>query len=253
MLRRTISSAAIFSIFVSTLQRIDAQAAFTNAYYQINQGLYTECCGFAGDPFVYPLPDDNQGFVELIIDPGGASARLTFLLPDMYRVFTPYNTPTYPNPTGSGFAFSFGNGMVFSNYIRFVAGTQVPPPGLGSWNYTVTNVSGGIGISGTVVTSPFGADLPNHFEHTNVVASLVPNPTVIDRVEHDGSTIRFHFSGRPPYDYTVEFTDSLTKPDWQLLGAYRAKVETIDVTMTNSLADAQTRFFRVLAQPCGCR
>jgi len=248
MLRETVLSVAILSIFASTLHRIEAQSAFTNGYYQISRGLYTECCGFAGDPFIYELPDDNQGFVELLIDPGGTTARLTFLAPDIYRVF---RSPVFGS---SGFAFTFGNGVVFSNYIRFFADAPpMPSPGLGSWNYTVTNVADGIGLSGAVVAPPFGSDVPNHFNHTNFVASLLPNPTVIDRVEHDGSIMRFHFSGRPPYDYTVEFTDSLSKTDWQPLATYRAKFQTIEVTVTNSLAEAQMRFFRVRDQPCGCR
>ena len=76
---------------------------------------------------------------------------------------------------------------------------------------------------------------------------------VIDRVEKDGGTIRFHFIGQPPYDYTVEFADSLTMPHWQTLASYRAKVENIDVVVTNSLTHASSRFFRVRQEPCGCR
>jgi hypothetical protein len=65
--------------------------------------------------------------------------------------------------------------------------------------------------------------------------------------------MRFHFSGRPPYDYMVEVTDSLTKTDWQPLATYRAKLQTIDITVTNSLTSAEMRFFRIRQQPCGCR
>ena len=81
----------------------------------------------------------------------------------------------------------------------------------------------------------------------------VVSPPVIDRFERDANSIRFHFTGQPPYDYTVEFTDSLTFTNWSPLVSYRAKVQTIDVVVTNSLTNAQARFFRVRQEPCYCR
>jgi hypothetical protein len=166
----------------------------------------------------------------------------------MYMVFR-----SYPWGSGSGFAFSFDNGIVFPGYIRFGEGLPTPSPGLASWSYTVSNLAGGLGINGVVTTPPVGADIPNRFKHTNVVATLVLSTTVIDHIENDGSAMRFHFTGQPPYDYTVEFADSLTKPDWQPLASYRAKVQNIDVVVTNSFTNAQMRFFRVRQEPCGCR
>jgi len=79
------------------------------------------------------------------------------------------------------------------------------------------------------------------------------SPPVIDGFERDGDAIRFHFTGQPLYDYTVEFTDSLTNPTWQPLASYRAKVQPIEVAVTNSFTNAQRRFFRVRQEPCGCR
>jgi hypothetical protein len=244
MAQRTFLRFTLVSLIVITHHRIHAQTAFTTGYYQISGGLYTECCGIAGNDFSYELPDQNQRFVELIIDPGGTSARLTFLRPDMFTVF---RSPQEP----PGFPFSFANGMVFSNYIRFLS--PAPLPAWNSWSYTVTNLADRLEINGAAVSSPEGADVPNQFEHANVVATLVPNPTVLDHVARNGTNIQFHFSGRAPYDYTVEFTDSLIKPDWQELATYRAKLQTIDVTVTQPLTNAQSRFFRIRQQPCDCR
>ncbi len=249
MAQRTFLRVALLSLIVIMHHTIHAQTTFRTGYYEINGGLFTECCGFGGNDFFYDLPDENQWFVELIIDSAGTTAQLSFLWPDMLTVFRSPQAP-FPQPNG-GFPFSFYNGMVFSNYIRFVS--PAPLPTWNSWSYTVTNLEGRLGISGAAVSTPYGSDVPNQFMHTNVVASLVPNPTVIDQVAHNGTNIQFHFSGRPPYDYTVEFTDSLTEPDWQAFATYRAKVQAIDVTVNQPLGDAQTRFFRVRQQPCGCR
>ena len=247
MLRRTTLAGAIISTLLIQLQRVEAQNGFTSAYYQINGGQYTECCGIAGE-FFYPLPDDNQGAIELIIDPDGVTARLTFLSPDLFTVFT-----TYPVLPGSGFPFTFDRGIVSSNYIRFTSGAQPPAVPMASWSYSVTNLNGGLRINGKVVTERMGSDVPNEFMHTNVAATRILNAIVIDQVQHDSNTIQFHFTGPAPYDYTVESTTSLSSPGWQQIGTYRAKLQTIDVTITRSLSTAETRFYRVRQKPCGCR
>jgi hypothetical protein len=79
------------------------------------------------------------------------------------------------------------------------------------------------------------------------------SPAVIDRIERDGNSIRFHLTGPQLYDYTVEFTDSLTTTSWSPLARYRAKLEPIDVVVTNSFTNAQARFFRVRQDSCSCR
>jgi hypothetical protein len=246
MLRRTILCVVIGWTVLIDLDLIHAQSTFVSAYYQITAGDYAECCGFAG-PFAYNLPDDNQAFVELIIDPGGTTARLTFLQPDMQTVFT-----THPTPA-SEFPFTFDRGIVSSNSIQFTSGGPIPLLLRGSWDYTVTNRNGGIGIYGTVVTERAGADVPNRFEHTNVVAIRISNPIQIDQIQHDSNTIQFHFTGPPPYDYTAESTSSLSSTNWEQIGTYRAKLQAIDITVTQLLATAETKFFRVRQQPCGCR
>ena len=79
------------------------------------------------------------------------------------------------------------------------------------------------------------------------------SPSVIDRIERDGNYIRFHLTGPQLFDYTVEFTDSLSPPNWSPLARYRAKLGPIDVVVTNSFTNAQARFFRVRQEFCYCR
>ena len=245
MLERTLIGLATLSVLALGPQAAQAQSTFKSGYYEITSGLYSECCGIVGIPFTYELPDERQAFVELMIGPGGNTARLTFLGPDLRTVFTSYPW------TDRTFAFSFNNGIVFSNYIQF--GDGPPMPGLGDWYYIVRDLSGSLGISGTAISPMFGADVPNQFQHTNVVATLLPNPVVIDSVQRDGNSMLFHFTGQQLYDYTVEYTDSLTNPNWQTNSTYRAKLGPIDVVVTNSLSAAQMRYFRIRSEPCNCR
>ena len=104
-----------------------------------------------------------------------------------------------------------------------------------------------------VVTPPVGADIPNEFEHTNVLARLEPGLTVIDQVKREADSLRFHFMGQPPNFFTVVFTNALPATNWFPLAIYLAKIRTIDVVVTNSLTNAQARFFRVRQEPCNCR
>lgn len=250
MLRRTLIGLATVLVFALGFLPVQAQAQskFKSGIYNINAGLYSECCGFAGLPFTYELPDERLGAVELIVDPAGKTARLTFLSPDLSTVFT-----TYPWIQGRSFAFRFDNGVVHSNYIQFGEGPPAPRPGVADWNYTVRDVGGNLSINGVATAPPGGADVPSEFTHTNVVASLTLNPIVIDRIERQGDSMLFHFTGPQLYVYTVEHNDSLTTPNWQTNSTYVAKLGPIDVVVTNSFSAAQTRYFRIRTEPCYCR
>ncbi|HEU0009217.1 MAG TPA: hypothetical protein VFT34_05305 [Verrucomicrobiae bacterium] len=248
MLERTLIGLATLSALTLGLRPAQAQSTFKSGYYEITSGLYSECCGIAANTFSYELPDERLGFVGLIVDPGGHTARLTFLSPDLRTVFTSY--PWFPEET---FAFSFNNGIVFSNYIQFGEGSPAPSPGLAEWNYTVRDQAGALSINGVATALVSGADVPNQFMHTNVVAALVLNPVVIDRIERVVGSMRFHFTGQQLYVYTVEYSDSLTTPNWQTNSSYVAKLGPIDVVVTNSLGAAPMRYFRVRTEPCYCR
>jgi len=218
----------------------DAQTNFTSGFYRITAGHYAECCGIAG-PFIYPLPNVDQEFVELVVDAGRNTAQMTFLGEDMLTVFE------------SGFVFALSNGIVFPDYIQFGDPVPLPQPGQTSWSYTISNAAGGLQIKGVVLTPMVGADLPNAFEHTNVVAMLEQTTVAIDRLEREGDMMHFHFTGPPPYLYTVESSDSLGTTNWVPVASYLAKIQTVDVVVTNSFTNANARFFRVRQEPCNCR
>lgn len=250
LMKNTLIGLATVSVLALGFRPVQAQAQvkFKSGIYHIDSGVYQECCGFIGAPFTYELPDERLGAVELIVNPGGNTARLTFLSPDLSTVFT-----SYPWIQDEQFAFRFDNGIVLSDRIQFGEGPPAPRPGLPSWNYVVRDVGGNLSINGAANAPTSGADVPTHFTHTNVVASLTLNPLVIDRVERQGDSMLFHFTGPQLYDYTIEFTDSLTKPDWQTNSFHRAKLGPIDLVVTNSISESQTRFFRIRQEFCSCR
>jgi len=221
-----------------------AQSGLTSGLYRIASGRYTECCGIAG-PFVHPLPYEAQTFVELRVDAGNR-ARMRFLAEDGHTVFQ-----TFRFGPGGGFMFSFSNGVLFANSIQFVMPTPQPGP---SYSYLVSNTANGLLIHGVANVPCVGcADIPTQFKHTNVVAVRVTDTApVIDRIERSDGSLRFHFAGEPPNDYTVEYTDSLREPHWQPLAAYRAKLTPIDIVVTNSFTNASARFFRLRKEPCNC-
>src|SRR6266481_7251289 len=113
MSKNRISWLAIISALVLSVRLAPAQGGPTSGLYQIVSGRFTACCGIAG-PFIYPLPDSSQAFVQLTIDPQSNLAQMAFLGPDARTVFR--NAPFGP---AGAFAFSFSNGMVFPDRIEF--------------------------------------------------------------------------------------------------------------------------------------
>ena len=234
------------AITVLFIHSAGAPSRAASGLYQILSGSYSECCGIGGD-FRSALPSESQAFVRLNLDPQSDVATMTFLGEDMRTVFS-----IVPCPGTDSINFTFF-GFVASDGTMVFHVDPTPPPDLTQWTYTVSNSANRLRIDGTLVAHRSGcADLPDHFTHSNVVAVLVP-PPIIDRIERDGGSIRFHFTGPQLYDYTVEFADSLTSPNWSQLARYRAKLGPIDVVVTNSFANAQARFFRVRQEFCYCR
>src|SRR5260370_30643057 len=240
---------AVISALVLSVRLAPAQGGATKGLYQIVSGRYTACCGIAG-PFIYPLPDSSQAFVQLIIDPQSNLAQMTFLGQDAHTVF---RVPTIGH--GSEFNFSFSNGIVFPDRIEFRGPFLPPGPDQPSFSYTLSNSAGALLIiSGTVTLPCLGcADVPTQFEHTNVAARLLPPAPVIEGLERDASLLRFHFTGAPPYDYFVEFTDSLPASNWLCLTNFRAKIQAIEAVVTDPLTNGPARFFRARRQACLCR
>jgi hypothetical protein len=156
---------------VVSLGSVFAQIPPESGLYQIRSGTYSECCSFIGIPTVYSLPNQNQTFVKVLIDPQNSTATLTFLAEDQRTIFT-----TVPCLPDGAIDFTFPYGFVFGNSILFHVDPG-PPPYSKSWNYTASNSVSGLRIDGTVGTLQAGcADTPTQFSHSNVVAVLVPAP-----------------------------------------------------------------------------
>jgi hypothetical protein len=243
MLKKTNIGLAIISAVFLFVPVARAQPA--SGLYQIFSGRYTECCGVGG-AFIYPLPYNSQGFVELTIDPQSQRAQMTFVGQDMHTVFQ--IPPLGPR---NGFTFSLSNGLVLPDRIDF--GGPLSPPGQPPLSYTVSNSANTLQINGTLTLSCLTcADLPTQFKHTNVVATLLPARPVIEGLEQHGPLLRFRFTGEPPYDYFVEFSESLPATQWLSLTNYRAKLQTIEAVVTDSLTNWRARFYRVRKQDCQC-
>lgn len=240
---RTAAGWALHPVLFASL----AGAQPAGGIYEIRSGRYTECCGIAG-PLLTLLPESRQASVHLAFDPAGA--RLTFLGQDLETVFS--IPPLSPRP---GFVYALSNGMVFPDRIEFRG--QGPSPvqlsGQTFLDYTVSNLADGLRINGTLVLPClFCADVPTQFKHTNVVAVWLPPPPVIEDVQREGDLLRFRFTGEPPYDYFVEFTDSLPSTGWLSLTNFRAKLATIEAVVTDPLTNRPARFYRIRKEDCFC-
>ena len=234
------------AIAVLFLQSAGAQSGPTSGLYRIISGSFIERSGSLGDS-ISSLPNASQRFVRLLVDPDPQShlVTMTFLGEDLQTVFS-----AMPCPPGGPVSFSFW-GSAYTDPMTFHVDPS-PPPDEQYWSYTVSNSFNTLRIDGQVGALRRSCAEEQQFIHSNVVAVLV-SPPVIDRIERAANSIRFHLSGPPLFDYTLEGTDSLSPPNWLPLSSYRAKLEAIDVLVTNSLTNAQVRFFRVRQQPCNCR
>ena len=149
--------------------------------------------------------------------------------------------------SSSGFRLNDGTYRFTGDYLRDIqpSGTQYEF----DWTFSAST-NGQVMWSGTTFWAGGHIWLVTF---SDIAMNAVVSPPVIDRIERDGNSIRFHLTGPQLYDYTVEFTDSLSPPNWQALARYRAKLEPIDVVVTNSFTNAQARFFRVRQEFCYCR
>lgn len=64
--------------------------------------------------------------------------------------------------------------------------------------------------------------------------------------------IMFRFQAIPPFDYFVQASALPFSHEWQTIKSVRAKIQTVDVEVTESLTDG-VRFFRIDKVPCLCR
>jgi hypothetical protein len=226
---RNIIQFAVISLCGVGMTMPQAQAQPATNLYQIISGDYVECCGIAG-PFHYILPDGNQLLVLLVVDPTQLRAQMTILGEGAEPVY-----------------HTFTDGRVYADYIEFgLPGPFTPFPGMEQLHYIVSNSAAGLRFSGIRVVPPFGADVPNRFTHTNVVAILLsgtPRPTV--RV----SEVEVCWESVTNRNYQVQYRSSFPTNIWTNLGPSVAGNGT-----TNCIADKvplgePQRFYRVLPAP----
>ncbi len=204
MLKNGIVWLVMISTFVVSTTWAGAQSWAATGLYQIISGSYDECCGIAGD-FRFSLPNESQSFVRLTVNPQSSIATMAFLSADGLTAFG-----VVPCPPGDPINFSLDYGFVFSNSIVFHVDPG-PPPYSVYWNYSVSNSTDGLRINGMLGTAQqFCADVPTQFSHSNVVAVLVPGPTLrITEFSKDGPLL--FIQGNTGWTNIIEAsTDSVT-------------------------------------------
>jgi hypothetical protein len=226
---RHIRRLAVISSFWVGMTMPQAKAQPATNLYQIISGDYVECCGIAG-PFHYALPDENQSLVLLVVEPTQLRAQMTILGEDADPVY-----------------HTFTDGQVHADYIEFGLPGPFPPfPAVEQLHYIVSNSSTGLRFSGIRVVPPLGADVPNQFTHTNVVASFLSGTL---RPAIRVSEVEVCWESVTNRNYQVQYRSLLTTNIWINIGP-----SVVGNGTTNCLADKvplgePQRFYRVLPAP----
>jgi hypothetical protein len=238
MLNNRLTRLAAISALVLGVQSACAQSGPTSGLYQIVSGRYIACCGIAG-PFIDPLPDASDAFIELTVDLQNNLAQMKFLGQDMHTVL---RIP--PEPCRSEFAYVFTNGIILPDHIQF-GGPLVPPlPDQPSFSFVISNSMHTLSINGTVIAPcPGSADLPEAFQHTNVVAVLMPTATI--RV----SEVEVCWNAASNRTYQAQYRSTLTTNVWVDLGTPVAGTGST-TCITDKVPKGQSqRYYRVLIVP----
>ncbi len=247
MFKNGIVRLAVLAALVLSSRSALAQSGSVSGLYRITAGTFSECCGITGNDVRVSLPNATQAYVQLTVDTEKNLATMTFLGGDRQTVFS-----VVPCPLGDPIAFNFSYGLVFSDHVVFHVDPGPPPYGL-YWNYTVSNSTSSLRLEGTLGTAQsLCVDVPNRFNHSNVVATLVPVGPAIKDFQREGALVRFRFTGVPPNDFFVEFSDALPATNWLSLTNYRAKLQPIEAVAYDSLTNAPARFYRIRQQDCQC-
>ena len=162
---------AIATAFAVSLRLHGVQDVPATGLYEIVSGTYDTCCGIGGH-IRTPLPSQSQSFVYLAVNSQQGLARTTFLGKDAATVFS-----IDPCLSGSPTWFDFNYGFIVSNSIVFHVDPG-PPPYSVYWNYTVSNSVNGLQINGLVGRAATCVDAFTKFNHSNVVAVLIPPPRI---------------------------------------------------------------------------
>lgn len=239
MLKNRVIWLGTIAAVVLGIQSACAQGGPTGGLYQIVSGRYIACCGIGG-PFIEPLPNAADAIVELTVDLQNQVAQMRFLGQDMRTVL---RIP--PEAFRSEFAYVFTNGIIFPDHIQFGEPLLPPVPDQPSSSFLViSNSMDTLSINGTVILPcPGCVDIPEEFQHTNVVAVLMPTASIrVSEVEVCWNTA----SNRT---YQVQYRSALTPNAWVDLGsAVAGSGSTSCLTDKVPLGQPQ-RYYRVLMLP----
>ena len=207
MQTRSVMNVAGLAPLLLGLQSACAQGGPASGLYQIVSGRYVACCGLAG-PMIQPLPNAGDAFVQLTVDSQNNQAWITFLGQDKQTTLRiPAEGPR------SEFSYALSNGMVFPDRVTF-GGPLPPEPSQSVYSFVISNSADTLWINGTVIVPcPGCADVPEHFQHTNVVAVLMPAAAI--RV----SEIEVCWNSVSNRTYQVQYQSSLTTNEWVELGS----------------------------------
>lgn len=223
---------------VLAIQSACAQGVPTSGMYQIVSGRYIICCGIGG-PLSMTLPKPNNAFIELAVDRQSNLAQMKLLAEDMQTIL---NTST--NLPGDEFVYSFTNGVIFPDHIRFGTPFVPPMPDQASFGFVVSNSVDTISLNGTVILPCVGcADVPTQFQHTNVVAVLMPVAAIrVSEVEVCWDSV----SNR---NYQVQYRSTLTANVWTDLGPPVAGNGSSNCLTDKVPLGRPERYYRVLTRP----
>jgi hypothetical protein len=147
-------------------------------------------------------------------------------------------------PCRSEFAYVFTNGIVFPDHIQF-GEPLVPPVQDQLWfSFAVSNSMDTLSINGTVIAPcPGSADLPEEFQHTNVVAVLMPTAAI--RV----SEVEVCWNSTSNRTYQVQYRSTLTTNGWVDLGSPVAGNGLMKCVPDKVPPGQPQRYYRVLRLP----
>ena len=192
----------IFPLMSFSLATSSAQDWPVGGMYQIMSGAFGQWVEVFSDSFDFPLPDTNQSYVELTVDPQRNTVQMAILGEDRHTVFSSF-----------GFTLFLTNGVLFPDHVQFA--WENPRPEEPYWSYTISNSASGLRIDG-VFEGPTGpVHVPTAFGHSNVVAILVaavPKPMLSQPRASGGGPIEFTvFNGGSGQTNIIEASTDLLR------------------------------------------
>ncbi len=229
MLKMPFAPVAVLVALLSSVPTANSQDPPGNGIYAIKSGDYREDGGFVGS-LTYPLPNAQQAFVSLARDSGTAVAELKILDESRKNVF-----------------LHLTNGIVSGNTIRFQYLTAHPygPDLPVAWvDYTVTNHTGSLSISGSITSSPVCCDIPYLFAHEDGRTSFVPSLTI-----RFSGRVELCWNSVSNQNYQVQYHPDVIGASWSDLGpAVQGDGSTHCVT-DDLIAGQTRRFYRLVSWP----